>query len=81
MRFAISVKPVEMPPHRPPYQSHRKSQENNGKSEPAKSQDHPPLHQGCSWNQEDCRPENESKRHGPQLSAHAKDWNKDVFDW
>ncbi|MEY8832032.1 hypothetical protein AB9K29_02660 [Phaeobacter italicus] len=30
---------------------------------------------------EDCRPENESKRHGPQLSAHAKDWNKDVFDW
>ena len=29
---------------------------------------------------EDCRPENESKRHGPQLSAHAKYWSKTVFD-
>ena len=27
------------------------------------------------------RPKNESRRQGPQLFAHAKDWSKDVFDW
>ncbi|MBY5978117.1 hypothetical protein KUV39_15805 [Phaeobacter italicus] len=26
------------------------------------------------------RPESESRRQGPRLFAHAKDWSKDVFD-